>query len=162
MQGCHNLSTILSQPINNLVIEGVTWLHHACDNYVICVWVVFTPVTRGLYQLHVRVHDIEIPGSPVSVSVSVPPEKRGTPVKTISGLRRPSGVAVTDDGLVIVSERDCHCISLLDKEGKKIRSFCSKGRMRQQLRFLYGLALTSNRTILVADRGNNRISRVDN
>ena len=39
MQGCHNLSTILSQPINNLVIEGVTWLHHACDNYVICVWV---------------------------------------------------------------------------------------------------------------------------
>ena len=50
--------------------------------------VVFTPVTRGLHQLHVKVCDIEIPCSPVSVPVSVPPEKRGTPVKTISGLER--------------------------------------------------------------------------
>ena len=36
-------------------------------------------------------------------------------MKTITGLRRPSGVAVTDDGLVIVSERSC--ITVLDKEG---------------------------------------------
>ena len=67
---------------------------------------VFTPVTRGNHQLHVRVYDIEISGSPLSIPVSVPPEKRGTPVKTISGLRDPSGVAVTDDGLVIVSEKE--------------------------------------------------------
>ena len=81
--------------------------------------VVFTPVTRGLHQLHVRVNDIEISGSPVSIPVSVPPEKRGTPVKTISGLKGPSGVAVTDGGLVIVSERDRDCITILDKEGKE-------------------------------------------
>ena len=49
--------------------------------------VVFTPVTRGLHQLHVRVCNGEILGSPVNIPVSVPPEKRGTPVKTISGLR---------------------------------------------------------------------------
>ena len=119
--------------------------------------VVFTPVTRGLHQLHVRVHDSEIPGSPVNIPVSVPSEKRGTPVKTITGLKEPSGVAVTDDGLLIVSERDGHCIKLLDKEGKKIRSFGSLGSKRAQLNCPYGLALTSNRTILVADRHNNRI-----
>ena len=68
--------------------------------------VIFTPVTRGLHQLHVGVNDIEISVSPVNIPVSVPPEKRGTPVKTITGLRRPTGIAVTDDGLVIVSERD--------------------------------------------------------
>ena len=45
--------------------------------------VVFNPVTRGLHQLHVRVCNKEIPGSPMSIPVSVPPEKRGTPVKTI-------------------------------------------------------------------------------
>ena len=90
--------------------------------------VVFTPVTRGLHQLHVRVYGIEISGSPMSIPVSVPPEKRGTPVKTISGLRGPSGVAVTDDGLVIVSGG--HCITILDKEGKKIRSFGSEGTER--------------------------------
>ena len=61
--------------------------------------VVFTPVTRGLHQLHVRVNDIEIPGSPMSIPVSVPPEKRHTPLKTVTGLRGPSGVAVTDNGL---------------------------------------------------------------
>ena len=119
--------------------------------------VVFTPVTRGLHQLHVKVCDIEIPGSPVNIPVSVPPEKRGTPVKSISGLKEPSGVAVIDDGLVIVSERVGHCISLLDKEGKKIKSFGSQGSERAQLRFPYGLALISNRTILVADRNNVRI-----
>ena len=119
--------------------------------------VVFTPVTRGLHQLHVRVHDSDVPGSPVNIPVSVPPEKRGTPVKTIRGLRGPSGVAVTDDGLMIVSERDGNCINLLDKEGKKIRSFGSWGSNKAQLCYPYGLALASNKTILVADQGNNRI-----
>ena len=119
--------------------------------------VVFTPVTRGLHQLHVRVYDIEISGSPLSIPVSVPPEKRGTPVKTISGLRGPSGVAVTDDGLVIVSERDGHCITILDKEGKKIRSFGSHGTERGQLSYPEGVAISSKGTILVADSYNHRI-----
>ena len=64
--------------------------------------VVFTPLTRGLHQLHVTVADRNIPGSPVSVPVSIPPEMRDTPVKIVTGLNEPRGVAVTDDGLVIV------------------------------------------------------------
>ena len=61
----------------------------------------------------------------MSIPISVPPEKRGAPVKTISGLRGPSGVAVTDDGLVIVSERDCDCITILDKgrQGNQVNWF---------------------------------------
>ena len=121
--------------------------------------IVFTPATRGLHQLHVRVRDSKIPGSPVNIPVSVPPEKMGTPVKAISGLRGPSGVAVTDYGLMIVSERDGNCINLLDKEGKKIGSFGFWGSKKAQLCYPYGLALTSNRTILVADQGNNRIQK---
>ena len=119
--------------------------------------VVFTPVTRGLHQLHVRVNDIEIPGSPMSIPVSVPPEKRSTPVKTISGLRGPSGVAVTDDGLVIVSERDADCITILDREGKKIKSFGSEGTERGQLSNPKGVAISSKGTILVADSYNHCI-----
>ena len=30
----------------------------------------FTPITRGPHQLHVKVHDIDIPGSPFSIPVS--------------------------------------------------------------------------------------------
>ena len=119
--------------------------------------VIFIPVTRGLHQLHVRVYDIEIPGSPLSIPVSVPPEKRVTPLKTITGLRGPTGLAVTDDGLVIVSERDGHCITILDKEGKKIMSFGSHGTGRGQLVYPEGVAISSKGTILVADRNNHRI-----
>ena len=119
--------------------------------------VVFLPVTRGLHQLHVRVYNKEIPGSPMNIPVSVPPEKRGTPVKTISGLRRPSGVAVSDDGLVIVSESDGNCITILDKEGEKIRSFGSHGEGSEELERPQGVALSSKGTILVADTNNHRI-----
>ena len=119
--------------------------------------VVFTPVTRGLHQIHVRVHDTEIPGSPMSIPVSVPPEKRGAPLKTISGLRGPSGLAVTDDGLVIVSERDGNCITILDKEGKKIRSFGSHGTRRGLLKNPEGVAISSKGTVLVAGGFNHRI-----
>ena len=119
--------------------------------------VVFTPVARGLHELHVRVYDIEIPGSPVSIPVSVPPEKRCTPVKTITGLREPSGVAVTDEGLVIVSEFNGHCITVLDKEGKKIRSFGSCGNEKGKLEKPGGIVISSKGTVLVVDNGNNRI-----
>ena len=119
--------------------------------------VIFTPVTRGLHQLHVRVNNIEISGCPMSIPVSIPPEKRGTTVKNISGLRRPSGVAVTDDGLLIVCEIGASCITILDKEGKKIRSLGSSGAGRGKLHFPEGVAISSQGTILVADSYNHRI-----
>ena len=119
--------------------------------------VVFTPLTRGIHQLHVTVNGGNIPGSPVSVPVSVPPKMRGTPVKTITGLNRPRGVILTDDGLVIVCEEESHCITVLDSEGRKIRSIGTQGTGRGQLRSPQGVAITSKGTILVAERANHRI-----
>ena len=121
--------------------------------------VVFTPAIRGLHQLRVIVNDNEIPGSPVSVPVSVPPEMRGTPVKTITGLKRPSGVAVTDDGLVIVSERNAHCITIFNREGKMIKSIGARGNGRGLLQYPQGVAVTSKGTILVSDTYNYRIQQ---
>ena len=118
--------------------------------------VVFTPITRGIHQLHVTVNGSNIPGSPVSVPVSVSRKMRGTPVKTITGLNRPAGVA-TDDGLGIVSEAWSHCITILDSEGRKIRSIGTQGKGRGQLQCPQGVAITSKETILVADRDNHRI-----
>ena len=119
--------------------------------------VVFTPLTRDIHQLHVTVNGGNIPGSPVNVPVSVPPKMRGTPVKTITGLNGPMGVAVTDDGLVIVSEEGNHCITILDSEGRKIRSIGTWGKRRGQFKCPQGVAITSKGTILVADRDNYRI-----
>ena len=97
-------------------------------------------------------------GDPVtsSVSVSVSLKISDKPVKTITGLDSPRGVAVTN-GLVVVSECRGHRITILDGEGKKIRSFGSEGKMRGQLSFPQGVAITSKGTILVVDCYNNRI-----
>ena len=122
--------------------------------------VVFTPITRGLHQLHVRVHDINIPGSPLSIPVSISPKMRGNPVKSITGLNTPWGIDVTDDGLMIVSEYSGHCITVLDREGKKINSFGSEGSGRGQFNLPCGIAVTSNGAILVGDSGNHRIQEL--
>ena len=147
------ISCSLTPPVNSQPIQCSVKESRQSGQYN----VFFTPVTRGLHQLHVSICNKEIPGSPMSIPVSVPPEKRGTPVKTISGLRGPSGVAVTDDGLVIVSEFEGHCITIFDKEGEKIRSFGSRGEGRKELKYSQGIAISSKGTILVADTNNHCI-----
>ena len=121
--------------------------------------VVFTPNTRGIHQLHVTIHNRALPGNPMSIPVSVLPKVMGTPVKTIGiGLQVPAGIAVTDDGQVIVCERTGHCITIIDStKGRKVRSFGSHGIEKGQLHLPEDIAITSKGTLLVSDHGNNRI-----
>ena len=121
--------------------------------------VVFTPDTRGLYQLHFRVKDMEISGSPVSIPVSVPLEMRSTPayVNVMTGVCGPSGVVMTNDGLVIVSERDANLITVFDQKGQKMKSFGSLGGGRRQLWCPESVAISARQTLLVADSNNDCI-----
>ena len=121
--------------------------------------VVFTPNTRGVHQLHVTILDSALPGSPMSIPVSIPTKMRDTPVKTIgTGLNKPTGIAVTDDGQVIVCERDGHCVTVIDsKDGRKVRSFGFRRSGRGQLSCPVDVAITSKGTLLVTDCSNNRI-----
>ena len=150
------ISCYLTPPDNNQPIECKVKELLQSGRYK----VVFTPITRGLHQLYVRVHDINIPGSPLSIFVSISPKMRGNPVKSITGLNKPWGIDVTDDGLMIVSEYCGHCITVLDREGKKINSFGSQGSGRGQFNHPCGIAVTSNGTILVSDSGNHRIQEL--
>ena len=120
--------------------------------------VVFTPNTRGVHQLHVTILDSALPGSPMSIPVT---KMRDTPVKTIgTGLKVPNGIAVTDDGQVIVCERDGHCVTVLDsKDDRKVRPFGSNGNGRGQLSRPDDVAITSKGTLLVTDWGNHRIQK---
>ena len=120
--------------------------------------IVFTPLTRGLHPLHVKVHNCNIPCSPVSIPVSVPAKMRNTIVKRfITGLKAPRKIAVSDNGQMIISEDEGHCITIATSEGVKVKSFGSKGIGRGQLSSPEGIAITSKGTILVADFCNNRI-----
>ena len=151
-----HVSCYLTPPDNNHPIKCTVKESTQSGQYK----VVFTPITRGLHQLHVRVHDINIPGSPLSIPVSISPKMRGNPVKTITGLNGPQGIDVTDDGLMIVSECSGDCITVLDREGKKLNSFGSKGSGRGQFNEPSGIAVTPKGTILVGDPGNHRIQEL--
>ena len=151
-----HISCYLTPPDNNQPIECTVKESTQSGRYK----VVFTPVTRGLHQLHARVHDINIQGSPLNIPVSISPEMRGNLVMCIAGLNEPWGIDVTDDGLTIVSEYSGHCITILDREGKKINSFGSKGRGRGQFYRPCSVAVTSNGTILVGDTYNHRIQEL--
>ena len=151
-----HVSCYLTPPDNNQPIECTVKESTQSGQYK----VVFTPINRGLHQLHVRVHDINIPGSPLSIPVSISPKTRGNAVKSITGLNTPWGIDATDDGLMVVSEFSGGCITVLDREGKKINSFGLQGSGRGQFNYPTGIAVTSNRTILVGDSGNHRIQEL--
>ena len=71
-------------------------------------------------------------------------------MKTITGLSSPWGVAVCNNGDIVVAENEAHCITILNKQGKKVKSFGTKGT---KIDFCYprGVAVTKEGHILVID-----------
>ena len=86
----------------------------------------YTPVSRGRHKLHVQVNDKEINGSPFTVTVYPDPKQLGHPVRTVTGLDWPYGIAFNNREEMIVSECNAHRLSILDTRGHKIRTFGSR------------------------------------
>ena len=107
----------------------------------------FTPRTRGKHQLTIRLGGVNIPGSPFTLS----PEMRGKPVNIISGLNRPFGVAITKNEEIIVAECNANRITILNKEGKKVKSFGIEGTKEGQFTYPRGVAISHDGHILVTD-----------
>ena len=120
----------------------------------------FQPTGRGRHQLHIKVEGEHIKGSPFNVTVKLPVQKLGTPVRVIDGLNSPWGVAVNQRGEIIVVESNKHCISIFSPTGEKLRSFGSNGSGQGQFSGPLGVAVDDDDSILiVADGGNNRIQK---
>ena len=111
----------------------------------------FTPSARGKHQLKIQVGGINIDGSPFSLDVVPSPEMRGKPVKIVAGINGPWGVAVDKKEQLIVAEFGSHCITVYDKEGKKVRLLGSKGTNYGQFTSPCGVAVTNDGHILVTD-----------
>ena len=114
--------------------------------------IIFTPCTIGVYQLTVQVGGVDVPGSPFTLSVIPSPKTRGKLVKMIGGLDNPLGLVVFGNGDIVVAENNVHCLTILNKEGKKIRSFGAKGTKEGQFMYPYGVAVSNDGHILVTDR----------
>ena len=111
----------------------------------------FTPRTRGKHQLTIRLGGVNIPGSPFTLHITTSPEMRGKPVNIISGLNSPCGVVITKNEEIVVAENDAHCITILNKEGKKVKSFGTEGTKEGQFTYPSGVAISQDGHILVTD-----------
>ena len=77
----------------------------------------------GHYQVDVQVNDVQVDSGNSVVIPFNPYLDNITPFRTITGLNDPWGVAVTDDGHIIVSEIHHNRVIVLDGDGRKVKSF---------------------------------------
>ena len=112
----------------------------------------YQPTYRGKHQLSIRVDGVHIRGSPFTVVVKLP-------IRIIDRLSQPWGVAVRDNGEIVVAEHMKCCVSIFDQSGTKIKTFGSVGSAQGQFNFPRGVAFDSAGNILVADGDNHRIQK---
>ena len=117
------------------------------------------PSTSGTHTVKVQVYDVELEDTSLVIPFN-PYLDNITPVCTITELDHPYGVAVSDDGHVIVTECYAHCVTILDNEGKKVKSLGGKGGSGNvQFSTPRGVAITPDNFILVSD-DNHRIQKI--
>ena len=114
----------------------------------------FTPRTRGKHQLTIQLGGVNIPGSPFTLS----PEMRGKPVNIISGLSSPYGVVITKNEEIVVAELSANHITILNKEGKKVKSFGTYTTNEGHFNVPRGVAISHDGHILVTD--NHRLQKL--
>ena len=117
------------------------------------------PSTRGTHTVKVQVYDVQLEDTSVFIPFN-PYLDNITPVGTINGLNDPWRVAISDDGHVIVTENNGHCVTILDNEGKKVKSFGGEGGSGDVMLINpCGVAITPDNFILVSD-GKHRIQKI--
>ena len=119
----------------------------------------YQPTIKGRHQLHIKVEDQHVRGSPSSVAVKSPVEKLGTPILTLGGVRNPEGLAINQRGEVVVTESGVHCVSVFSPSGEKLRSFGTHGSGQGQFDGPRGILVDGEGNILVADFINHRIQK---
>ena len=110
----------------------------------------YTALSRGQHKLHVRLNGSEVSGSPFNITVYPDPTQLGTPVRVVTGLKDPYGIAINSHGEMVVSNWGGDTVSLLDRGGKQIQTYGSKGDRPDQMRFPTGVAVDSDDNVYVA------------
>lgn len=116
---------------------------------------------KGKHQLHIKVEDQHIHGSPFGLAVMASPSDIdfSTPLLTITGLEGPWGISLTSKGELVVSEEQKHQVSVFNPKGERIRSFGRYGSGKGQFENPCGVAVDGLGKILVVDHSNHRIQK---
>ena len=111
---------------------------------------VYKAENRGLHNLHVFVNNRETNGSPFVITVYPYPTQLVRPVRVVTGLNRPYGIAVNSRGEMIISECKGHQISIFNSRGEKVHTFGSYGDSREQMIEPAGIAVDEQDNIYVS------------
>ena len=112
----------------------------------------YTAVSRGQHQLHIQVNDRESSGSPFTITVYPDPTQLGRPVRTVTGLSRPYGIAFNSRGEMVVSERGSDRVSVFNDSGERIRSFDSVGSGPAEMIGPAGIAIDDKDNMYVSSQ----------
>ena len=89
--------------------------------------ITFTPRVRGRHDLTVIVNGKEIAGSPFRMFVQIHPTQLGQPVRTITGLNQPWGIAINSKQQLMVAEAGGKKITIMERDGKRVQTIeCDK------------------------------------
>ena len=108
--------------------------------------ITYTPQVRGRHDLSVKVNDQHIAGSPFRVFVKINPTQLGSPVRTITGVNQPWGIAITSKQQLVVAEWKVKKITIRERDGKTLRTV-----ENEKMQDPRGVATGSDGAIYVTD-----------
>ena len=112
----------------------------------------YTAVSRGQHKLHVQVNAREISGSPFTITVYPDPTQLGRPVRTVTGLSGPYGIAFNSRGEMVVAESGHSLMSVINISGQRIMSFGSKGSGPEDMIMPAGIAIDDKNNVYVSSQ----------
>ncbi len=116
---------------------------------------------RGRYQLRVLVGGQHIIGSPYSFVVKATTDQFNQPIRSITKLNSPRGVAINKKNQIIATQEIAHTVTVYGRKCKKVLAFGSPGAEPGQFNQPTGVAVDDDRNIYVADTRNNRVQKFD-
>ena len=108
--------------------------------------ITYTPRIRGRHDLTVKVNGQDIAGSPFRVFVKIHPTELGPPVRTITGVNRPWGIATNSKQQLVVAEYIGMEITIREQDGKTLQTI-----KNDKLRSPLGVATGPDGAIYVTD-----------